>query len=294
MPSTLALRRRIKTAQNISKTTKAMQMIAASKLKRAQQATMASRPYVEKLTDIARHMATGLDLDIPNLSGHKLPLLQNKAHTGKTLYIVISPDKGLCGALVTNLIREYLKYNRDDKNLFVVVGKKIEGVAASTTKNLIASFHAGTTLPTFGQVSPITSIIYDYFGQNKVDSVKIVTTHFNSVFSQTPKIVNLLPVELEEVTTEKKETSEYTLIEPAPVEILHELLKRYVDMNIYQQLLENYVSFQAAQMIAMQNATNNAKDIVSDLTLLYNKLRQEKITSEILDISGAAVALGQK
>lgn len=289
MPSTLALRRRIKTAQNISKTTKAMQMIAASKLKRAQQAAFATRPYVEKLTNLTQNIVTKLDT-----SDITLPLLQNNAHSGKTLYIVISPDKGLAGALITNLLREYLKHSKDDKNLFVTVGKKIETAAASTTKNLVASFHAGTTLPSFDQVAPIATIIDEYYGQKKVDTVNIITTHFNSVFSQTPKITHLLPVRIEEVSTQKEVTPEYTLIEPSPAEILPALLKRYIDMNIYQHLLENYVSFQAAQMIAMQNATNNAKDIVSDLTLLYNKLRQEKITSEILDISSAAVALAQK
>lgn len=290
MPSTLALRRRIKTAQNISKTTKAMQMIAASKLKRAQQATFATRPYVEKLTSLTQNIAAKIDTTADNIH----PLLKSNSNTGKTLYIVISPDKGLCGALVTNLIREYLKYNRDEKALFVVVGKKIEAVTATTTKNLVASFHAGTTLPAFEQVAPIAAIIDEYYTQAKVDAVKIITTHFNSVFSQSPKVTNLLPVRLDEQTTEKEKTPEYTLIEPSPMEILPALLKRYIDMNIYQHLLENYVSFQAAQMIAMQNATNNAKDIVSDLTLLYNKLRQEKITSEILDISSAAVAMSSR
>lgn len=264
-----------------------MQMIAASKLKRAQQATFATRPYVEKLTSITQSISAKIDPTVQQIS----PLLQNNATSGKTLYIVISPDKGLCGALVTNLIREYLKFNRNEDALFVVVGKKIEGIAATTTKNLVASFHAGTTLPTFDQVAPIATIIDEQYTQGKVDAVKIITTHFNSVFSQSPQITNLLPIRLEEVTTEREPAFESTLIEPSPQEILPALLKRYIDMNLYQHLLENYVSFQAAQMIAMQNATNNAKDIVSDLTLLYNKLRQEKITSEILDISSAAVAL---
>ncbi|HSD98435.1 MAG TPA: ATP synthase F1 subunit gamma [Patescibacteria group bacterium] len=284
MPSTLALRRRIKTAQNISKTTRAMQMIAASKLKRAQQAAIAARPYVEKLTALSQNMAPKDESDD---TIH--PLLRTKKLSGKTLYIVISPDKGLCGGLNTNIIREYLKYNHDEKSYFVVVGKKIEAIAGSTTKNLIASFHAGTTLPSFEMVSPIAAIVDEYFVSGKVDNVFIVSTHFNSVFSQTPQVHQLLPVVLPQ---ESKETSD-KLIEPSAEALLPALLKRYVDMTIFQQLLENYASFQAAQMIAMQNATNNAKDIVADLTLLYNKVRQEKITSEILDISSAAVALAQ-
>lgn len=263
-----------------------MQMIAASKLKRAQQAALATRPYVEKLSSLAQNLAPK---DPTTDTLH--PFLQQKNLTGKTLFIIISPDKGLCGGLNTNLFREYFKYNKDEKNYFVGVGKKIENVLGSTTKNLIASFHAGSTLPSFSMVSPITEIIDEYFLGGKVDTVKIISTHFTSVFSQTPKVTNLLPVVLEEKETTKEPLSEYTLIEPNPAELLPALLKRYIDMTIYQELLESYASFNAAQMIAMQNATNNAKDIVSDLTLLYNKLRQEKITSEILDISSAAVAL---
>lgn len=281
MPSTLALRRRIKTAQNISKTTRAMQMIAASKLKRAQQAVVASRPYVEKLSTIAQNMAPKDPTDVLH------PYLRTSKQSGKTLYVIISPDKGLCGGLNTNLIREYLKYNKDEKSYFVVVGKKIEAVAGSTTRNLVASFHAGTTLPSFEMVSPISGVINEYFANGKVDNVQIITTHFNSVFSQSPQVTQLLPVVLPD---EVKNVSE-KLIEPSAVELLPALLTRYVDMVIFQQLLESYASFNAAQMIAMQNATTNAKDIVADLTLLYNKVRQEKITSEILDISSAAVAL---
>lgn len=287
MPSTLTLRRRIKTAQNISKTTRAMQMIAASKLKRAQQATLSSRPYVEKLSSLAKNLAP----KDKNQADVLHPYLRQSHLTGKTLYIVISPDKGLSGGLNTNLFREYLKYNKDEKSYFVAVGKKIEAFAGATTKNLIASFHAGSTLPSFSMVSPITEIIDEYFLGGKVDRVKIITTHFTSVFSQSPITINLLPVVFEKDETTKEIEPEYTLIEPNPTELLPALLKRYIDMTIFQQLLESYASFNAAQMIAMQNATNNAKDIVSDLTLLYNKLRQEKITNEILDITGATAAL---
>jgi F-type H+-transporting ATPase subunit gamma len=286
MPSTLALRRRIKTAQNISKTTRAMQMIAASKLKRAQHAVMASRPYVDKLSALTQTLTPS-----DNSSESLHPFLEKRTTSGKTLYLVISPDKGLCGGLNTNIYREYFKYNKDEKNYFVTIGKKIEGVAGSTTKNLIASFHAGNTLPSFAMVEPITAIITDYFLSGKVDSVKIISTQFISVFSQKPQVIDLLPVVLKVENTTKEKITEYTLIEPSPAELLPSLLKRYIDMTIFQQLVESYASFNAAQMIAMQNATNNAKDIVSDLTLLYNKLRQEKITNEILDISSAAVAL---
>ncbi len=300
MANTLSLRRRIKTAQNVSKTTRAMQMIAASKLKRSQQAALTSRPYVNKLMEIARSLAPKSSEDASELH----PYMQKGTTSGKTLYVIISPDKGLCGGLVTNLIREYFKLRKDEKSVFLTVGKKIEVPVASAHKNLLASFPFGTTLPTFGQVLPVVAIINDNFLSKKVDSVKLITTHFNSVFSQTTKITNLLPVQLEESqnlnqTKDSKSVKEIknatdTLFEPSQQELLPELLKRYIEMTLFQHFLESYASENAARMIAMQNATNNAKDIVWELQLLYNKARQEKITKEILDISSAAVAMEQE
>src|SRR5258706_6244308 len=136
MATTLSLRRRIKSAQNISKTTKAMQMIAASRLKRAQNAALSSRPYVDKLVELTKNLAPKKDT-----AGEDIvhPYMQQVHATGKTLYVIISPDKGLAGGLVTNLVREYLKVRHDDKSLFVTVGKKIEGIIASD-KRLIPSF----------------------------------------------------------------------------------------------------------------------------------------------------------
>lgn len=282
MPNTISLRRRIKTAQNISKTTRAMQMIAASKLKKAQEAVIASRPYVQKITEVAE------SITFSQSSGENVHPYIQTANREKTLYIVIGPDKGLCGALITNLVREYLKYGSDNNSLFITVGKKLEGPVSSTSKNLLASFQFGTTLPSFDKVYAMIEIIDEYFLNKRVGTVKILTSHFNSVFSQVPTIIDLLPVRLE------GKTSSFKLIEPNPKELLPALLRRYVEMVIFQQLLELYASFQAAQMLAMQNATDNAKDIVGDLTLLYNKARQEKITKEILDISSATVAMEEK
>ncbi len=287
MASTIALRRRIKTAQNISKTTRAMQMIAASRLKRAQEAALSSRPYVTKLVEVSRNLAPKKDIDAIDLH----PYMRNEKITEKTLYIVISPDKGLCGGLITNLVREYIKYKGDNSS-FITIGKKIEAPIASSSKNLIASFPFGNTLPSFDVVFPIVKLVDEYFLQKKVDSVKIITTHFESVFAQTPRIDTLLPVRIEEAG-EKEQSSQgdSRVFEPSKKELLPALLKRYIEMVLYQHLLESYASEQAARMISMQNATNNAKDIVSALTLLYNKARQEKITNEILDISSASVAL---
>lgn len=291
MADTLALRRRIKTAQNISKTTRAMQMIAASKLKRAQSAAVSARPYTDALmtltTNLAPKKADGQDLH---------PYLGKAHKTNKTLYIFIGPDKGLCGGMITNLVREYAQVKKDEKAVFVSVGKKLEG-PVSTSKKLLGAFHFGTTIPSFEQIFPIIEIINNEYLNGDVDAVKIVSTQFISVFSQAPHVVDLLPVVFKEDAGTSKKTDAkaaqltQTIFEPTENELLPELLKRYIEIVLYQQFLESYASYNAAQMIAMQNATNNAKDIVSDLQLLYNKARQEKITKEILDISSAAVAL---
>ncbi len=286
MANTQALRRRIKTAQNVSKTTRAMQMIAASKLKKAQEAALSSRPYVHKLVEVTQNLAPKKDSEeAPH------PYMEDGKEVKKTLYIVVSPDKGLCGGLVTNLIREYLKY-KSDSSFFITVGKKVEGAVASTSKNLLASFPFGNTLPPFESIMPLISLINDNFLGKKVDNVKIITTHFNNIFSQETRVTDVLPIQFEEDNKEKKTVE--TLFEPSQKELLPALLKRYLEMVIYQHLLESYASEQAARMLAMQNATNNAKDIVSDLRLLYNKARQERITKEILDISSAAVAMEER
>lgn len=277
MATILSLKRRIQAAQNVSKTTRAMQMIAASKLKRAQDATLSGRPYIEKLTSVSQNIRLKAQDEILH------EYLQEKTETGKTLLLVFSPDKGLCGGLITNLIRKLFEYNLDNY-LLLTVGKKVENYVIYLKKELIASFPFGNTLPTFDMVYPITAIINDYFLNKKVDKVEILSTSFESIFLQKPRTSTILPVKIpQEITT----TSPFQLFEPAIGEILPDLLKRYLEMKIYQELLESYVSEQGARMIAMQNATNNAKDITVDLRLEYNKTRQAKITSEILDISGA-------
>ena len=289
MANTQALKRRIKTAKNVSKTTKAMQMIAASKLKRAQMGVLSSRPYVNKLTEITKNLGESFDLN-----NKEITYFGNKLGVNKSLYLIIAPDKGLCGGLVSNLVREYLKIKRDD-SFFITVGKKIETSIASLSKNLVASFPFGSVLPSFENVYPIKKIVDEYYFSGRVSSVKIVTTKFNSVFSQKVEVINLLPLSLDEVQKNPEHKNEnIKIFEPAKEKLLLEAAKRYVEMVIFQNLLESFASEQASRMMAMQNATNNANDIASTLQLLYNKARQEKITNEILDITGAAVALSEQ
>ncbi len=282
MATILALKRRIKTAQNVSKTTKAMQMIAASKLKRAQEAAILARPYVNKLSSISQNLSTKIDND----SLHDY--MKNTSKTTKRLIIVISPDKGLSGALVSNLLKEVYRFSPTNHDYYIIIGKKAESNIISLGKEVIASFPFGTTLPSFDMVYPIAKIVDEYFLNGKVFEVKIVSSKFTTVFSQTPTITDILPIKLSEEKTQEK--NNVMLFEPNLLELLPYLLQHYLEMIIYQSLLENYASEQAARMLAMKNATDNALEVIEELKLDYNKSRQEKITNEILDIGSAAFA----
>jgi F-type H+-transporting ATPase subunit gamma len=281
MATLLTLRRRMKTTTNVSKTTKAMQMIAASKLKKAQDSAEASKPYVDKLDTLSKALEQRIDKE--NIHQYMLPQEEIKAK----LLIVISPDKGLCGGLVTNLIKEVLHYSNTGKTYYVTIGKKAERAVASLNKDIVASFPFGTTLPQFEAVFPIAKLVNEYFLGKKVAEVTILSTKFNSVMSQTPMFNTLLPVKLQEKAVAEKSA---TLFEPSVDALLPDLLQHYLEMVIYQSLLEAYASEQGFRMIAMKNATDNAMDIISELRLEYNKTRQEKITNELLDIGGGQIA----
>lgn len=276
MANLLSLKRRIRAARNVSKTTRAMQMVAISKLKKAQDATVAGRPYVEKLSTTCQNLSRKLDDKyIPDY-------MKKPKEAGRSLVMVFSPDKGLCGGLVTNLIKELVNFDSQNKNtIYLTVGKKIETAAGNLKKELIASFKFGATLPSFEMVMPIVKIIDELYLSKKVNSVKILSTNFVNVFSQKPGMENVLPIEFPKDQIEAKSL---TLFEPNPQKLLPPLLRHFLEMVIYQQLLESFASEQGARMVAMQNATDNALEIAQELLLEYNKGRQEKITNEILDI----------
>lgn len=284
MATLLSLKRRINAARNVSKTTKAMQMIAASKLKRAQDAALSARPYVEKLTALSQ------DATAKTMDTKKHPYMLSTAENHKTLLIAISPDKGLCGGLIANLTKEFLSFLDGNKDSScIVVGKKIEQQVVKLPNEVLASFNFGNTLPTFDMVYPIKKLIDEYYLSGQVSTVKILTTDFANFFSQTPTVTTLLPVTLSE-QTQKLES--FQLVEPSLEELVPSLLEHYVEMNLFQALLESYLSEQASRMITMQNATNNAKDIIESLQLEYNKTRQANITSELLDLIGGRAIHG--
>ncbi|OGH11501.1 MAG: ATP synthase F1 subunit gamma [Candidatus Levybacteria bacterium RIFCSPLOWO2_01_FULL_36_13] len=275
MATLLTLKRRIKTTKNVSKTTKAMQMIAASKLKRAQDSAVQALPYTEKLTELSKNISRILEAG--EISSYTL-----KPKANSKLVIVISPDKGLSGGLVTNLIKEVLNEDSKMKIYYIAVGKKAENYLTSLGKDVIATFPFGTAIPAFDLVFPILKMVDDYFLFGKVSVVEIITTKFLNVFTQIPQRQILLPVRL----AEEKSSSSDILFEPSADELLPDLLRHYLEVSMYQGLLESYASEQAARMIAMKNATDNANEIIDVLTLSYNKSRQEKITNELLDIGG--------
>ncbi len=285
MANVIAIKRRIQTASNVSKTTRAMQMIATSKLKKAQIATISARPYVEKLTKLSRTLAYKLD------EGDLNEYMIGNEDLKDTLLLIFSPDKGLCGGLIANLAKEIINQNKNnEKTKYITVGKKIEKMTAGLGQEIIASFDFGTTLPSFDMVYPMAKIIDDYFLNKKISNVKILYTHFSNVFTQTPRIETILPIKLQELDEDDRKDSPFTLFEPTPKEILPSLLRHYLEMVLYQYLLESYASEQSARMIAMKGATENAEEIIDYLKLEYNKQRQEKITNEILDIGSANVA----
>jgi len=276
-----ALKRRIKTAQNVSKTTKAMQMISAGKLKKAQEAALSARPYVTKLTQISTNISQRVSEDDLN------DYMKRLTESNEKLMIVVSPDKGLCGGLNTNLTRELINFYKENKNTtFITVGKKANGMVNAIGGSTVASFDIGTTLPSYDLVYPTMKIVDDYFLNKKVSEVFILNTTFTNLFTQKPFVKRLLPAVFEA----KEESKMESIFEPSAKELLPGLIRNYLELSVYQAFLESYLSEQAARMLAMQNATDNAKEIIKELKLMYNKQRQEKITNEILDISGGVFA----
>jgi F-type H+-transporting ATPase subunit gamma len=239
-----------------------------------------AKPYVEKLDILSKELSQKIDKSA--LSEYML----KPENVNSKLYIVISPDKGLSGGLVTNLIREVANLDSKTKDYFIVIGKKGQTYVSALDKEIIAAFPFGNTLPSFDVVYGLSKLINEYFLGKKVSEVIIITTKFNSVFTQTPTKTTLLPILNSEIVKENQDL----IFEPSVKELLPDLLQHYIEMVIYQSFLESYASEQAARMIAMKNATDNAKEMISDLNLIYNKTRQEKITNELLDIGGGSYA----
>jgi F-type H+-transporting ATPase subunit gamma len=283
MPSQREIRRRIGSARNIKQITRAMQFVAASKLRRAQETTLASRPYRETLDEVIADLAAVLSgLDHPLLANRATELAHNR------LLILLTSDRGLAGALNTNTIRhaarEITEHPGDIK--VVSVGRKGRDAMRRARVPIAAYFEGFGDRPTFAEVLPLARLVSDDFVAGTYDRVDIVYSRFVSTLVQRPVTDQLLPV----VPTDDTAgiPGNQFLFEPNPGVFLQALLPRFVATRLYQAVLESTASFFSSQMVAMKNATENAEELIEDLTLSYNKVRQANITREMIEIASGA------
>ena len=283
MSSPRELRRRIKSITSTAQITKAMQMVAASKMRKAQEAALVGRPFVRLLYRIQRAATT-------HIGDFKHPLLEVRP-VRKRAVILIGADKGLCGSLNSNLFRLASQFD-PESTVFITAGRKAAQFVARSRRQLVAEFAYGDS-PQYPEARAIATAARDLFLKGDVDEVKIVSTRFINTLTQEPVAVEFLPVgeikglqipgvELEEPHTDTTDV----LFEPSGEAVLGFLLSHYLDIYIYQVLFNAKASEQSARMVSMKNATDSAENLIKDLTLEYNKLRQGNITKELLDIAG--------
>ena len=288
MATTRAIQRRIKSVRNISQVTRAMEMVAASDMRRAQRATLASRAYADKAREVLAYLAAQ-----PGRSKLLHPLLEERADIKNVLLILITSDRGLCGAYNMNVIRaafEFLKqFTLRDSVKMLTLGKHGRDFAVRSGKTIVAEFTGLSAKPSILDIGPIAKIAIEEFIVGKVDRVDVAFTNFVNVLNQRPQIRPLLP--LHAPSEPIAGASEVYLYEPDPETILASVLPRLTELQIYQALLESVASEHSARMVAMRNATESAHDLIDGLTLEMNKARQGTITKEMLDIVGGANAL---
>ncbi|HEY1582178.1 MAG TPA: ATP synthase F1 subunit gamma [Chthoniobacterales bacterium] len=289
MANTQDIRRRIKSIRNTAQITKAMQMVAASKMRKAQQHALAGRPYSELMNRVLVSLKSRTD---PLLH----PLLQIRP-TNKELVLVISTDKGLAGALNTNLMREAANFDAA-KTVYVSAGRKARQFIARTKRELLADFELKDA-PTILETKAISQFCVEKFLSGAADKVTVLYTHFVNTINQRPTAQTLLPISqfvfgdahaaAGEAATDPM--VEY-IFEPSPQAVLDFMLPYYVQYQVFQMVLDARASEHSARMVAMKNATDNANQFIKDLTLEYNKMRQASITTELLEIATAQMALG--
>jgi F-type H+-transporting ATPase subunit gamma len=282
MPSTLDLRRRIKSVKNTAQITKAMQMVAAAKMRKAQAAALAGRPYQEVLTRVLAAIKGRVES-----TSH--PLLAIRP-IKKELILIFSTDKGLCGPLNTSLFRELTDIDRE-KTEFAVMGRKAVQFVARTRRNLTADFALKDTVR-FADIRPIAKFASEKFISGEVDQVRVLYPKFINTLNQQPILRGLLPVPAEELDLEGEANRGEYIFEPDVHGVLDAILPHYIAFQLFQMALNARASEHSARMVAMKNATDNAKELIKDLTLEYNKVRQENITTELLEITTAQLAVG--
>ncbi|MCS7336948.1 MAG: ATP synthase F1 subunit gamma [Verrucomicrobiae bacterium] len=297
MPNIRHLRRRIKSIKDTAQITRAMQMVAASKMHRAQQMALAGRPYADL-------MASFVGIVTAHAGDFVHPLMQHRPVHRRGV-IVVSSDKGLCGPLNSNLLRELAAFD-PDTTLFVAVGRKAAQHIPRMRRQLVAEFSYSDT-PQFAEARAISKFARDMFLNGEVDHVDVLFTRFISTLKQRPELVPFLPAgELKGAwlgqlwppatgtgtqPARPDEPSGEFMFEPSAAAVFEALLPHYLNFFMYQVLLEAKASEHSARMVAMKNATDNANQLIAEMTLEYNKLRQASITNELLDICSAQMAM---
>jgi F-type H+-transporting ATPase subunit gamma len=296
MASAREMRLRIKSIKNLSQVTRALQTVSASKVRKSMQAVEATTPYAEKAWKVLLHLA--------RQPGHQSlhPLLAQRLEIKNTLVLLMTADRGLAGSYNVNVVRATLNYFEDHKMpiSYVAVGRKGRDMLLRRKKKVIADYSNLPNFPRFQDVSTIGWLAVDEFLSGNYDEVYLAYTQFETMLKQTPIIRKILPLEVAFASesdhdfnvTHHKQTSVFSY-EPGQSEILDEIIPRFTALQIYQAILASQASENAARMVAMQNATENASELITALQLEYNKARQQSITNEMLDIAGGAEALAQ-
>ncbi len=284
------LRRRIKSVKNISQVTRAMEAVSASKMRRAQAQVLATRPFATKAWEIASFLARQAQ------KGRAPHSLLEQREVQRVGFVIITPDKGLAGGMVANIIRAANNFKRQQTKPLglITVGRKGRDFFARYGGGIVAEFTRLGDNPPLSKVTPISRLVIDAFLKHEFDSVYLGYTDFISPSQQRPVVRQILPVQ----PVNPEETGGATfypsyIYEPDEETLLEELMPRLIESQLYQGLLESLASEHSARMMAMRNATNNAKDLVSSYTLTLNTVRQAAITREMLDITGGVEALKQ-
>ncbi|MEN8736993.1 MAG: ATP synthase F1 subunit gamma [Akkermansiaceae bacterium] len=291
------IRRRIKSVKSTSQITKAMELVSAAKMKKAQDQALAGRDYADKLNKVLINLKA-------NTEEESHPLLA-KREGGKELLLVISTGRGLCGGLNTNLYKEVIKHASDETD-YVTVGKKLRQTIAKTGGKIVTDWEVADPVP-FGDAKPIAKFLTEQFLSGEYDKISVAFNNFVSTLTQTPEVFQLLPIESDDLGEKQDyegvgkndvgETDKSAALsvdyefEPNAEGVLDKLLPLYINFQIYQMLVEARASEHSARMVAMKAATDNAKNMIKDLTLEYNKARQAAITAELLEITTAMKAM---
>ncbi len=293
MANTREIRKRIRSAKNVAKITRAMEMVSASKMRRAQRNVQAARPYVDRLIGVMGNLMARMVG-----SARRGTLLEPHAQVRTIALIIVTPDRGLCGSLVSNVLRRAGRFILEQRALgreveVHAIGRKGRDFMNRNYGNVVAEItHLGDT-PKISDVLGIGIGVVRGYREARYDEVYVVYSEFINTLTQRPQVRRLIPVEVPESSSTPQTSSDYTY-EPSEEELLADLLPRYVEVGIYQVVLESIASEHSARMVAMQNATKNAKDLVRDLTLTYNKARQANITNEVSEIATGAMALAEQ